>query len=329
MLLGIGVLVCVVIAGFFLNQTELNVDDLSSFSFEVTMAKILTVKFVLFLVFLGMVGGITGGAIGVLPKNAIHAGTLIGGLVGALIAHIAFDFSFFLIPIVAMLWGLAAGIEAGVSKREEYKSFVPARTAMSVAGTMGTFIAVGLLLWGIVALSPIQNQLSDRFIGSVLNMGLGNMGPDSEVDQLKTALAKNSARVSVQSQTMLLTQIMSTPAFNDLRSNQDQKSRVFVATMEGTLDQVSSSEYLQRFEEEFVKDAQKIEVEVPQVKSTVVDLFNQNPFFKAMMDHLALVVSISLLILFLTLNSLIIRPVGALSGWVFNQAFESLKNAPK
>ncbi len=312
-------------AAFFFSQTGLVADDFYSFSFLAMQSKIISWNFVFFLASIGFVGGIIGAAAKVFEKGLVSTAVVVGGLIGGLVGVLGFGLTAFAIPAIALWVGLSAGVWSAFSKKEEAKSFVAVRTSLSAAGTIGVFLAIGLLLWGVMTLVPMQKDLENRFLDSMIEMGLSGATGSGSLESLSQQVAVSSAKVAVESQTALLDQLISTTAFNQLKENSDSASAQFVAVMTVTQTELSSPAYLQKVENEFAQAAANAQPDETLISESVRGMLLNNQWLRMAVENLAIIWSIGLLFSCLFLNSLIIRPAGALFGAVFSFVLDQFK----
>ncbi|MDO8624927.1 MAG: hypothetical protein Q7R47_02505 [Candidatus Diapherotrites archaeon] len=145
------------------------------------------------------------------------------------------------------------------------------------------------------------------------------------IGDLKNVTATASARVSVDTQRQMLNQLRSVPSFEGLRNNSDASSQAFVAQMDGFRSQISSPAYEEVVKQQFASAAADSPgISTDAVRDQVKKLFEESPMLKTVLSNIALVVSIGLLFSFLFLNSLVIKPLAGIFGWISAIVFSAL-----
>jgi hypothetical protein len=174
-------------------------------------------------------------------------------------------------------------------------------------------------------LLPQQQSVGDHFVDSMLDFGL-QQGTNGAAD-LQEAMIRTNADISVRTQREMLDQITSLDSFAGLRENTDASSQSFVAQMDAVDAQINAPGYGEMVRTQFQNQVATQPASTEPLRAELKKTLSEQAIFKAMLDNIALILSVGLVFSFLFVNSMVIRPVAGIIGWGFGLLFVFAKRS--
>jgi len=306
-------LVGVLIIAFFLAGTGFGSNDLLSFSISEKIPKATSQSFILLVIFLPFVAGLVSAAPGLLTKIQAWLGILGGGLLGMIIAVIAFS------SLTAFLWlglffliGAAISIQVVFMKKEELKSWVGLRLSNASTQRQVTLIAIGLMLWSAATLLPQQETVTKNFEKALLETTVANGGKGSTLNE---ALTNQLVTLLVQNQRATIQQITQLSQFQALQDLNSPEDTAFVQAMVQLQDTVLSRQYESEVRQRVEQSANQNKISGEQL---IAQIKQQVPILETIEKWLWLVFSFGIASLFLLLG-IVLQPLGIIWGFLFQK----------
>lgn len=309
-------LAAMLFAGFLLHASGLTADDLLSFSLGDKTAKVTSLPFFLFLVFLPLVAGLISATPYVLEKKQAFASVLGGTLLGMLLAVLLFsNLSVFLWPAVFFWIGSALAIETIFVKKQELKSWVKLRLAFGSVQRQMSLVAIGLIVFAAATILPQQEKFSQQFEEKIMNMGLSPTGANS----LNDSLSGQVVDLTVQTQQATIQQIMQLEQFSALKDSGAPQDQAFVVAMQSIQTTVDSPAYKDELKQQLQKKPQR----PLSGKQLFAKIKEQVPILKTTEEWLWLIFSIGLASIFLLVAGIILQPIGVIWGVLLQALVDS------
>lgn len=314
----------VLITAFFLAGTGLGNNDLLSFSISEKIPKVTSQSFILMVIFLPFVAGLVSAAPGLLTKIQAWLAILGGGLLGMIIALIAFSsLAAFLLPGLFFLIGAGVSIQVVFMKKEELKNWVGVRLSNASTQRQVTLIAIGLMLWSAATLLPQQETLIQNFEKTLMETAVSSGGQESTLNE---ALSKQLVSLLVQNQRTTIQQIMQLPQFQALQDSNSIEDATFVQAMAQVQETVLSRQYEREVRQRVEQSANQNKITGEQL---IAQIKQQVPMLETIEKWLWLVFSFGIASLFLLIGFLL-QPIGMIWGFLLQKALPlALKEAPQ
>lgn len=302
-LVGAGIFILTIGWAFFLDQMKVTPDFLLTSIGNVRVLEMFfSVAFAGFVVLFTATLGLITGYADKDDRTRVYIATIIPSLLASAVSAIVFTNFAQWYPLALFYFGsIPLMIETSRLKRMELKNFPVVRSNYSGAKRGLQVIGIGVLVTLAVTALPQSSSLYSGFESSLFS--------GKVVQQLD--VQKITADFLITTQKNTLTQVITSEAFQKLRSNTQPDVVSFVQLMDATLESVNSPAYREKIIQQVNTQQEKLDTQalLTQIQSRV-------PGYSALRDYYwALAAFLGSLVFFLV-ASFVLQPLSAIMGSV-------------